>query len=365
MPSLSYIRSLAATLVLAVSSSLAPSGAQDSVRIVNPIPADAQIIFVSTRDKEKDPWGMAANALYAGTLDGKVTRITLSKYNHNHFVVSPDRRYIATNRYSRGDSNKDGKYFPLNDYKELWLVDTVAGTERRLVPEIDAGWGGLAWSPDSKWIYFSSPTPGVGMDLRRVNIESQKVEVVTAGVNKLLGAQGERKFVSDVGASADGKSLVFLYSPPAASQGGNIKTRIAVMKLDGSEAHFVTDGGPLTPQRRGAWGVGDYDPEFSPDGKSISFARVTDAGMVSPTLSTFDIMTVGVDGSNLRSISPPHNTAAEFIPGWGDNGKLIFTRLDPAARTMAPVVYDPATGKRTPISVGGEGSHVQWIPAGR
>jgi Tol biopolymer transport system component len=352
-------------LALAACGSVAPSAAQDDARVVNPIPADAQIIFVSGRDRERDPWGMDANALYAGTLDGKVTRITTAKFSHNHFVVSPDRRYIATNRYSRGDNNKDGKYFPLNDYKELWLLDTVAGTEKRLIPEIDAGWGGLSWSPDSKWIYFSSPTPDVGMDLRRVNIETDRVEVLTADVNRLLGVHGARKFVSDVGVSHDGHWLVFLYSRPAQESGGNVKTRIAVMKTDGSEAHFVTDGGPLPPGRRGVWSVGDFDPEFSPDGKSISFARVTDVGMVSATLSTFDILTVGVDGSGLRTISPPRNAAAEFIPGWGDNGKLIFTRLDPAARSMAPVVYDPVTGSRTPVSIGGEGSHVQWIPSGR
>lgn len=94
-------------------------------------------------------------------------------------------------------------------------------------------------------------------------------------------------------------------------------------------------------------------------------ARVTDADMVSATLSTFDILTVGVDGSGLRRISPPHNAAAKFVPGWGDNGKLIFARLDLAARAMAPVTYDPSTGSRTPVSIAGEGSYVQSIPSGR
>lgn len=124
--------------------------------------------------------------------------------------------------------------------------------------------------------------------------------------------------------------------------------------------------GPLPPQRRGAWSVGELDPEFSPDRKSISFARVTDIGMVSPTLSTADIMTMSVDGSNLKPVPPPGDRAAEFIPSWEDNGKPIFTRLDPAKRTMAPVVCDPATGSRTLITIGGGvRSHVQWIPFGR
>jgi Tol biopolymer transport system component len=350
----------------ALALALGGGAAAQEARKPSPIPADARIIFASDRDHETDEWGLGSNALYVADLAGHVTRITHARYFHNHFTVSPDRRYIATNRYSRGDTNKDGKYFPLNDYKELWVVDTVAGTERRLVPEIDAGWGGLAWSPDGRWIYFSSPSgQGKGMDLRRVEVATGKVETLTANLLKLLGVEGERKFVSDVSASPDGQSVVFLYTGPEMLASGQSKTRIAVMKLDGSEAHIVTDGGPLPAGKRGVWSTGDFDPEFSPDSGRITFARVTDRGMVSQTLSTFDIMTVKVDGTDLKDISPITGGAAEFIPSWGDDGRIVFTRLAPAEKVFAPVVYDPATGARTPISIAGEGSHVQWIPSGK
>lgn len=360
MASLGWVGATAA----AAAATIALTCSASAQEVVEPsaIPADARIVFASERDHERDPWGLEANALYVADLKGNVTRVTRSKFFHNHFVVSPDRRYIATNRYSRGDTNKDGKYFPLDDYKELWIVDTVAGTERRLVPEIDAGWGGLAWSPDGRWIYFGSPTPGKGMDIRRVEVATGKVEVVTAGLLKLLGLSGERKFVSDVAASPDGQWLVFVFVGPDMI-GGEVKTRIAVMRVDGTAAHIVTDGGPLPPGRRGVWSVGDFDPDFSPDSKRISFARVTDKGMVNATLSTFDIMTVGVDGSGLKDVSPQAGVAAEFIPSWGDDGRLIFTRLSPAQNEFGPVVYDPATGTRTPIPIGGQGSHVQWIPS--
>lgn len=339
--------------------------AEEGVLPASPIPADARLIFSSTRAGEKDQWGMGINALYAASLDGKVTRLTNSRFFHNHFAVAPNRRWIATNRYSRGDSNKDGQYFPLNDYKELWVVDTRTGKERRIVPEIDAGWGGLAWSPDSKWIYFSSPSGKQIMDLRRVNIETSKVEVLTGGLNRLLGFDAPQKFVSDLDVSADGQWIVFLYTDPAAVTGQKPGSpRIAVMRVDGTAAHIVTDGGPLPPQKRGVWSVGDFDPAFSPDGRQITFARVTDVGMVSKTLSTWEINVVNTDGTGLKSISPPRDLSAEFIPGWSDQG-IVFTRLDPkAASPMLPIIYDPKTGTRTPVPVGGEASHVQWIPSG-
>lgn len=342
----------------------AAQAADEGVAPASPIPADAQIVFVSTRDGEKDHWGLGSNALYVANLAGRATRITHSKFFHNHFVVAPNRRLIATNRYSRGDTNKDGKYFPLNDYKELWIVDTVTGKERRIIPDIDAGWGGLSWSPDSKWVYFSSPTEGRGMDIRRVNVETEAVQVLTGDLLQKLGLPDGKKFVSDVGASQDGKWIVFLFTGPDMLASGKSKTRIAILKLDGSEARIVTDGGPLPPGRRGDWSVGDFDPEFSPDSKAISFARVSDRAMTTARLSVFDVWTINTDGTGLKAVSPLEGNAAEYIPGWGDNGKIIFTRLDPVAQTMAPVVYDPKTGVRTPISIGGEGGHVQWIPSG-
>jgi Tol biopolymer transport system component len=337
-------------------------GAQ--AQAASPIPEDAAVIFASDRDHERDQWGLPSNALYVATLDGKVTRITHSKFSHNHFEVSPNRRLIAVNRYSRGDANHDGKYFPLDDWKELWIIDTVAGKERRIAPQIDAGWGGLAWSPDSKWVYFATPSVTKMMDIVRVNVDTEKVEVLTANLNALMGYKGDdkRKWVSDVCLSADGKWLVFIYrGPDVMAQAERGKPQIAVMKTDGSEAHVVTDGGPLpSGAKRGAWTVGDFDPDMAPDDKHIAFARVSDRAMVTKDLSVFDIMVVDRDGKNLKSISPQTETAAEFIPNWGRRG-VIFTHLDPKGG-IGPIYWDPTSGKRTAIPIGGPGTHVQWIP---
>jgi Tol biopolymer transport system component len=346
---------------LAGAAAAADPVADQAIRPARPIPADAAIVFASDRDHERDPWGLPSNALYAGTLDGKVTRITHSRFSHNHFEVAPNRRLIAVNRYSRGDSNHDGRYFPLNDWKELWIVDTQTGKERRIAPQVDAVWGGLAWSPDSRWVYFATPSVTRRMDIVRVNVMTEKVEVMTAHLNALLGYQGERKWVSDVDLSDDGQWLVFIYRDPQSMATGVGKPRVAVARVDGSAAHLVTDGGPLPAgTKRGDWSVGDFDPDFAPDRRRIAFSRVSDRAMVTKQLSVFDIWIVGQDGKGLIPVSPQDQVAAEFIPSWGRRG-VLFTRLEPSG-AIGPVYYDPATRKRTAIPIDGPGTHSQWIP---
>jgi Tol biopolymer transport system component len=338
------------------------------------IPSDAQLIFASDRAHEVDPWGLPADALYVATLDGRVTRITHSRFSDNHFEVSPNRRYIAVNRYSRGPARKGeaagglsgpnaSAYFPLRDWKELWIVDTVTGRERRLVPQINAGDGGLAWSPDSQWVYFATHSVTGTMQIVRVNINTRKVVVVSRGLPRLLGKRAPI-WVSDVGLSADGSRLVFVASSADVNQGKD-KPRIATMAVDGSEAHFVSSGGPTPPELRGVWPVGDFDPDPSPDGRSVVFSRATDRGMVTPALSTFDILISDIDGKHEKDITPHGQIAAEFIPSWtwNDAGEIAFTRLGPGG--MGPVVYNPRTGVRTSVNAHGSATHVQWIPSGR
>jgi Tol biopolymer transport system component len=327
------------------------------------MPADARVIFASDQPGEKDPWGLPANALYVATLDGKVTRITHSQFSHNHFSVSPNRRYIATDRYSRGDANHDGKYFPHDDWKDLWIIDTRTGQERALVPDIDAGMGGLAWSPDSKWVYFATESVTGVMDIVRVSIATQKVEVLTRNLLTRLGYKGpdRRKWVADVDLSDDGRRLVFGFRGPEMFETGKTRERIATMTVDGKEAHIVSSGGPLAAGGRGEWSVGDFDPDLAPDGRHVAFARMTDAGWITPQLSTWDIILSDLHGGHETDISKGGGLAADYIPSWGDQHLVAFTHVT-KTEGRRPAVYDTRTGKTRIIDVGIDATHVQLIP---
>ncbi|MCP5432468.1 MAG: hypothetical protein H6923_04270 [Alphaproteobacteria bacterium] len=347
----------APALGLALAVSGAGALAAEEVK-VGQIPADAKIVFSSDRAGEKSPVGFPAVELYVASLEGKVTRITYSKQVANHFAVSPDRTMIATNRYSRGDTNKDGRLFP-SDHKELWIVDVVKGTERVVNPDTNAGNGGLAWFPDSRHVIFGTQTDQ-GMDLVKVDIETGEEVALTRNLNRLLGKPQPTKFVSDVDVSPDGNWLVFVYGDPG--KPGEIgRPLITVMKADGSEARIITDGGDTPRRRRGDWPNGDFDPDFSPDGTMVSFQRQTEAAMVYPSLSSADVMIVKTDGTGLKRISPEGNLDCHGISSWGPDG-IIFT--DWARTSMTPTVADPATGTLTRVPIEGNASHVQWIPPG-
>ncbi|MCP5432465.1 MAG: hypothetical protein H6923_04255 [Alphaproteobacteria bacterium] len=344
---------------LALGGGFARAGAEEAA--VSPIPADAKLIFSSARAGEESAIGFPAVELYAATLEGEVTRLTHSRGVHNHFTVSPDRTKIAANRY-REDTDKDGRLFPIGDFKELWIIDVVNGTERKVAPEIDAGYGGIAWMPDSRHVVFGTPSDQ-GMDLVKLDTETGESEPLTRNLGKLLGSDDPRKFVSDVDVSPDGEWLAFLYNIPRTAEntgGVRPKTRVTVMRTDGSEARIVTDGGPLPPGKRGNWNNGDFDPDFSPDGKAVSFQRQTDVGMANPGLSTMDVMTVNIDGTGLTRISPEGNDAAHGISSW-DVGGIVFTEWSDKRGNTA-IVYDTQAKTFTRVPIEGQTSHVQWIP---
>jgi Tol biopolymer transport system component len=100
----------------------------------------------------------------------------------------------------------------------------------------------------------------------------------------------------------------------------------------------VTSGGPGTEVlSETPYVVGsDSDPDYSPNGQSIVFRRLTATGNAG--LGTWDICTVAVNGSNLTVIV----TGAVYrsSPDWGTRG-IVFTETDAAAGTSRVVFVQP------------------------
>lgn len=340
------------------------SGAAEPAPKVGALPPGADLLFASSMAGEKDPWGFPARELYVSRADGTgLTRITYSRLSHNHFGASPDRRWIFTNRYSRGDTNGDGR-LDYRDFKELWLIDLKTRTERRVLEGIDGGWGGVGWAPDSRTVYFAVRDGGSGQ-IMKWDIDGGPPVMVTHHINRLLGMPGDVSSVSDLDVSPDGKWLAMLYSngdrnDPQVQKAR--KTRVILYKLDGTYARFVTDGGPMKAGLYGMWPAGDFDPDFSPDGKSISFMRATDVAMLKRNVSSSDIMAQNLDRTGLRRLSVEGNRNQNGISSWGGPecrvAYAVWSDDEPAyLETVKPDGTD-----RRQLRFKGEVSHVQWLP---
>ncbi|MCL4231875.1 MAG: PD40 domain-containing protein [Dehalococcoidia bacterium] len=292
------------------------------------------------------------------------SRIAWGGYIHNHFCSSPGGRYIATNRIME-DTNGNG-ILDVWDRKQLFILDLEDGNEWPLYPEFNAGWGGIDWSLDGEWIYLSMSRMAWsgGTDIYRMHPDGSGIENLTVGIEKRLGPAGTvRKFVSDVGVSHDGEWIAFLYSPRQGETTVGVtttKSRIAVCRIDGTEAQFITDGGTLPSKKRGAWHAGDFDPEFSPDGQEIVFSRMTDSGM-NGELSSFDIMQCRTDGTNLRRLTSDRDPAGKGIPDWAEDGRIIYMVIDARDSYVGPEVMsaDGSTVRRYPEA---RGTHFRWVP---
>lgn len=345
---------------LALRAFAVPATAQDATK-VGKIPADAEIIFASPLAGEKDATGVGiAEELYVSTAAGKdLTRITYSRYTHNHFEVSPDRTMIVANRFSKGDTDHDGKLTP-RDFKELWIIDVTRSTEHKIAEGMNAGVGGVAWSPDNKYVYFSAPSDD-GFDIFRVSPNGGKPEVLTRNLSKMLGAPDIKKYVSDVGSSPDGQWLAMVWSEDL-SAFRNKRTRVVLFKLDGTEARIVTDGGTITAMPTGPFPNGDFDPDISQGNRFISFERNTNAAWTGS-----GVMRVNWDGTNVIDLSKPDGVpkrvSVDGIPNWSTACKVIYSVWESDGNIYPEIVnWDGSDRHRVPLP--GRGHHVQWIPSG-
>ena len=187
---------------------------------------------------------------------------------------------------------------------------------------------------------------------------------MTKDIEKTLDPGRTGKWVSDVSVSDDGKWIAFVYTPKIGEGPWNFlkKSIVAVCRTDGTQPRKVTDGGPLPPHQMGAFPAGDFDPEFSPDGLRLCFSRATDRAM-NWVLSSHDVMTIGVDGKDLKRVSPENNRASQAAPDWSHDNRIVFTEMNQARLYLSPAMVN-ADGsdyhRLTNVPLGG--GYVRWIP---
>ncbi len=283
---------------------------------VQPIPADAAILFWSTRSESSRPDSpsLGPSELYAMDKNGQhVTQITFDNLqSYEHAAVSFSRKLIAANRYLKKGAGEAG----------LWILDLEKKTETRLLPKFhSAGNGGVDWSPDEH-IYFSGkPTSSGQRDIYKIRPDGTDLTQLTfAGPTN----PGEH---FDVSVSEDGTMVAYVKMLPFSSGSKRgPKTQIWAMGSDGSNQRMVYDGGSEIGMA-GGFPIGGYDPEISPDGRQVVFSLTNPAynNFRSSLNMAHDLYIINIDGTGLRRITSPGPICV--IPDWHD-GKILYTEYN-------------------------------------
>ena len=119
---------------------------------------------------------------------GSPKRVTENKGNDSQPLYSPDGKYLAYLQMKRAGFEAD--------QKQLMLYERSTGKRTNLTEKFDYSLNEVAWSPDSKFLYFNADDKG-NESLFRMTVASQKIEFI-AGTG----------YTHSIRVLPDGKSIV-------------------------------------------------------------------------------------------------------------------------------------------------------------
>lgn len=320
--------------------------------------ATAAIVYVSDAYAARPG---APHELFAIDEDGTgMTRLTLCNGEGrqcDNLEVAPafDGRRLASRRVLT-DSDGNGR-LGIGDTETLMISDLQRGVEGSLTLRVASLAGttfltndrlsGLDWSPQADILVYSSIGEGGTDDLFRTVPRPDTDGSQTRNLT-ISGAVRERR------PRVDPTGNVAAYER---SQGG-AKAQIWIFQTTTTQIQ-VTAGGDGVGVL-GDLAVGsDTDPDYSPDGNSLVFRRLTGNGNAG--LGTWDLMIVRLDGTGLTTLvtGPAYRSA----PDWGPKG-IVYSEIDRASGLAQLVVIQPdATARRVLMTLNGfDIQSPRWLP---
>ena len=306
--------------------------------------ADATIVYTSNAYATRP--GSPDEVFAVGDGGAGVTRLTFCNNDNRRCssveaAPAPDRFRVALRRVDT-DSNKDGQ-LTAADGEALLVVDLARSVEGGLL-QSNARVSGIDWSPSGDVLVYSAAGEGGIEDLYRADPNGQNTRNLTS-----TNTVRERRPRIDPSGSAalferidvDGKGQVWLFT----STGAQVR---------------VTTGGDGSAALAGTpYVVGsDADPDFSADGRSVVFRRLTGTG--NGGLGTWDIMTARLDGTDITTIVT--GPAFRGAPDWGPKG-IVFPEVDGTSSRLVLVQGD-GTGRQVLVTLGSsfDISYPRWLP---
>jgi hypothetical protein len=296
-----------------------------------------------------------------------MTRLTLCNVENrrcdsSEVAAAPDGRRLAIRRAS-ADSNGDGRV-GAGDNETIVIADLQRGVEGplqlRARSAVVAGFiatdrmSGLDWSPlDDILVYSANGEGAAGLDDLYRTVPRPDPDISQTRNLTFTAALRERR------PRIDPTGTVAAYERLDATTG---KSEIWIWNSTPTAQQRVTSGADTTGPALagGLYVVGsDADPDYSPDGASIVFRRLTDLGSGGNGL--WDVMTVRTNRTGLTALAsgPVYRSA----PDWGPRG-IVFSEIDRVGGIARLVVVQPdGSGRRVLATLNGyDIASPRWLP---
>jgi Tol biopolymer transport system component len=270
--------------------------------------------------------------------------------------------------------------------RDLWTLPAAGGEAVPVTNDVPVDWNPV-WSPDGRYLYFSSDRGG-SMNLWRVQIEEESGKALGQPEAVTTGGFTSRQHISF---SADGKRVAYqeqlrdgnIWKVALNPAYGNVDgepvqitkssrpLRNPALSPDGNWLAYVTDYGEqkdLFIMRTDGTGHRqltddlhwEFEPQWSPDGEKIAFP--------SNRSGAWEIWTIHPDGSGLRQLTDAKEDAG--YPAWSPDGSGMTYHNDIEGLSY---IFDPKKPwkEQTPLSLPpfSEGQEQfrarRWSPDGR
>ena len=142
-------------------------------------PDGRSLLTLSDESDEVEFWRAPANGIGAATQ--LTADATVLRWDG---LPSPDGRFIAHH-------DKD---------RQLWVFDVDRKAQKKIADAAEGNFGDLSWSPDSKWLAYSAPTPNLLM----------RIFLYEVATGRIVPATSDRYDSASPAWSPDGKWLYFL-----------------------------------------------------------------------------------------------------------------------------------------------------------